>query len=150
MGGGRVRTKDGTQMHQTYKRLIRTGLCLVSLFVTTNISAEAADRLLSGRGIIEDPTKANAVLTTAASKGNAGAATKLGHIASESKNYVEALKHYRIAANLGEPTAMLCIGIQYKNGWGVTRDDAEALSWLRKAAEGGSDYAKQILSQLNN
>ena len=111
--------------------------------------ADLADRLLTGRGLKADPAKAKAILEKAALNGNAGAATKLGHIASKSSAYEEALKYYRMAANLGEPTAMFCIAIQYKNGWGVTRDDEEALNWLRKAAEHGNDHAKQVLSKLN-
>ena len=112
--------------------------------------ADLADRLLSGRGVSIDREKAMTVLETAASNGNIGAVTKLGHIASESKDYEQALEYYRVAAERGEATAMLCIAIQYQNGWGVQKDLEQALNWLQKAADHGSEMAAQILAKVEN
>lgn len=111
-------------------------------------AVELAGRLLTGRGISIDREKAMTILEIAVSNGNAAAATQLGHIAGESKDYKKAQEYYRIAAERGDSTAMLCIGIQYENGWGVPVDHEQGMVWLKKAADHGNEMAIQILDKI--
>jgi TPR repeat protein len=68
----------------------------------------------------------------------AGDELRLGDTAYAAKNYAEALRHYRKAAERGDAAAAYSIGRLYHRGQGVARDDAEALRWSRKAAEQGN------------
>ena len=56
----------------------------------------------------------------------------------------EAVRWYRLAAEQGNATAQLNLGVMYAKGEGVPKDDAEAVRWFRLAAEQG--YAA---AQLN-
>ena len=63
----------------------------------------------------------------------------------DKKNYTEAVKWYRKAAEQGHAGAQNNLGYCYKNGYGVTKDYAEAVKWYRKAAEQGNDLAQYNL-----
>jgi TPR repeat protein len=57
----------------------------------------------------------------------------------------EAIRLYREAAELNNPTAIYNLGWMYANGRGVSKDEAEALRWYRKSAElGVSDGMYQL------
>ena len=58
------------------------------------------------------------------------------------------MKWYRKAAEQGNATAQYNIGVCYDNGYGVTKDYAEAVKWYRKAAAQGYDSAKDRLKKL--
>lgn len=58
-----------------------------------------------------------------------------GLAAYNAKNYAEALKWYKLAADKGQPFAMNNLGIMYLTGNGVKIDDKEAFRWLKKAAD---------------
>jgi uncharacterized protein len=45
----------------------------------------------------------------------------------------------------GYANAQFQLGFLYRNGWGVPRDYAEALKWLRRAAAQGDRYAQSNL-----
>jgi TPR repeat protein len=51
------------------------------------------------------------------------------------RNYAEAIKWYRMAADSGHPAAQLNLGLMYANGQGTTRDLVEAYKWCLLAAE---------------
>ena len=51
------------------------------------------------------------------------------------KDYVEAVKWYRKAAEQNVAEAQYSLGLCYANGRGVEKDDVEAARWTRKAAE---------------
>ena len=53
------------------------------------------------------------------------------------KDYSEAAKWYRKAAEQGAPYAQTALGTMYGQGRGVSRDYSEAMIWYRKAAEQG-------------
>ena len=62
----------------------------------------------------------------------------------DAKNYAEALKCYREAAEQGnDPAAQTGLGKLYYYGRGVTKDYTEAMKWFKKAQEQG--YARAIL-----
>ncbi len=60
----------------------------------------------------------------------------------DKKNYTEAVKWYRKAAEQGYADAQCNLGYCYKQGNGVTKDYAEAVKWFRKAAEQGDAVAQ--------
>lgn len=55
----------------------------------------------------------------------------------KAKNYVEAVKWYRKAAEQGLAEAQYNLGVCYANGQGITQSYTEAVKWYRKAAEQG-------------
>ena len=57
---------------------------------------------------------------------------------------------YRKAADLGDALGMYNLGVCYYNGTGVTKDEAEAVKWWRKAADLGNAEAKEILAKINS
>ncbi len=61
------------------------------------------------------------------------------------KDYSEAVKWYRKAAEQGDADAQNNLGDCYKNGWGVPQDYSEAVKWYRKAAEQGNVFAQYNL-----
>ncbi|MBQ0062898.1 MAG: sel1 repeat family protein [Prevotella sp.] len=61
------------------------------------------------------------------------------------KNYTEAAKWFRKAAEQGDADAQYNLGACYYNGYGVTKSYAEAAKWYRKAAEQGDADAQCML-----
>ena len=52
------------------------------------------------------------------------------------KDRVEALKWYRMAADQGNAKAQMEIGVRYAKGWDVEQDYVEAYFWLSLAEKG--------------
>lgn len=73
-----------------------------------------------------------------AEQGKLMAQLELGDRFQKGKNYTEAIKWYRIAAENGMGTAADRLGVLYTNGRGVKKDKLEAARWFLKAAENGS------------
>ena len=88
-------------------------------------------------------------LLDSANAGYASAQNKLGYMYEKgegvTKDYAEALKWFRKAAEQGNAKAQYNLGVMYINGEGVTQDYAEALKWFRKAAEQGDAGAQYNL-----
>jgi hypothetical protein len=61
------------------------------------------------------------------------------------KNYPLAWRHLFPLAKQGDREAQRRIGIMYRHGLGVARNDLEALKWYRKAAEQGHVKAQNSL-----
>ncbi len=61
------------------------------------------------------------------------------------RDYPEAMKWYRLAADHGYAAAQNNVGQMYKKGEGVPRDDAKAVKWYKKAAEKGDAQAQSNL-----
>jgi len=61
-----------------------------------------------------------------------------GNTSVRNKDYPEAMRRYRQAADMGDAGAMNNIGWLYQNGRGVPVDYAEALRWYRQAADLGA------------
>ena len=84
----------------------------------------------------------------AASKPSAVDAAKYyndGVKAYNAKNYTEAVRLYRIAAEQGYADAQCNLGYCYERGLGVEKDPKEAVKWYRKAAEQGFARAQYNL-----
>ena len=69
---------------------------------------------------------------------------QLGRAHDKDKNYTEAFKWYRKAADQGHVNAQFSLGVMYDFGLGVAEDNAEAFKWYRKAADQG-----QVKAQFN-
>jgi TPR repeat protein len=78
-------------------------------------------------------------LETAAGRGHAGAAFRLGKIYADGEltpqNPEASLKYYRLAAAAGVSEAQHNLGAVHATGRGVKRDYAEGLAWLILAAK---------------
>ena len=61
------------------------------------------------------------------------------------KNFVEAVKWYRKAAEQGEDDAQVALGKFYATGKGVEKDFVEGVKWFRKAAEQGDAGGQHML-----
>jgi hypothetical protein len=59
-----------------------------------------------------------------------------------------ALTLCRRAAEQGGAEAQYNLGVMYAKGRGVEQNEAEALQWIRKAADQGNEPAKQALERL--
>lgn len=62
--------------------------------------------------------------------------------------YLEAAKWFQKAAAQGDAEAEYELGILYSQGYGVLKDERQAVVWLRKAAMGGSRMAQSELGWL--
>jgi hypothetical protein len=62
------------------------------------------------------------------------------------KDYEEAVKWYRKAANKDHTQAQYNLAQMYSRGQGVLKDDKEATKWYKKAADKGHVGAKDVLN----
>jgi S1-C subfamily serine protease len=73
---------------------------------------------------------------------------KRGEVAFAAKEFSEALRWFRQAADKRHTDAMNKIGIMYAMGQGVEVDYAMAMSWFRQAAQMGNTYAMGNVGEL--
>ena len=71
--------------------------------------------------------------------------SRRGDDAYDKKDYEEAVKWYRKAAEQGHAAAQYNLGVCYRNGIGISTDESEAVKWYRKAAEQGHAAAQYKL-----
>ena len=85
-----------------------------------------------------------------ANAGDAIAQNYLGlmYAQGEAKDYAEAAKWYRLAAEQGHASAQYHLGVMYSNGTGVPEDVVEALKWYHKSAERGHVSAQLRLASV--
>ncbi len=92
------------------------------------------------------------VRATVLKKAQAMAQTDLGHMylwgLGVSKNYAEAIRWYREAAQQGIALAQTGLGYMYYNGLGVSQNHAEAIRWYREAAQQGNATAQTSLGHM--
>jgi len=82
------------------------------------------------------------------SSGNAHELFKRGETAFAAKEFSEAFRWFRQAADKRHSDAMNKIGIMYAMGQGVEVDYATAMGWFRQAAEMGNTYAMGNVGEL--
>ncbi|HEV2185583.1 MAG TPA: toll/interleukin-1 receptor domain-containing protein [Stellaceae bacterium] len=68
--------------------------------------------------------------------------------ALDRKEYLEAMRWYRQAADQGNTNAQTHVGYLYEKGLGVPQNYSEALSWYRKAADRGHAAAQRNIGSL--
>ena len=83
----------------------------------------------------------------AAKKGDAKAQLELGMRSVKEKDYAEAVKWFRKAADKGNAEAQCMLGVCYAKGQGVEKDPKQAVGWYRKAADQGQKEAQGNLAQ---
>jgi hypothetical protein len=76
-----------------------------------------------------------------AASGKAAAQALLGERFLAEKNYGEAFKWLRRAAEQGDVEAQQRLGYMYEAGLGVARDEARAGRWYRRAMQSGDVWA---------
>jgi TPR repeat protein len=59
-----------------------------------------------------------------------------------------AVKWYRLAAEQGDVSAQINLGLMYDNGQGVIQDYKNAVKWYRLAAEQGDAFAQNNLGLM--
>jgi TPR repeat protein len=59
--------------------------------------------------------------------------------------YDEAHQLCQSLANEGQAKAMNCLGVMYRNGQGVSKDQGQAIEWFRKAAQKHDAHAENNL-----
>lgn len=74
-------------------------------------------------------------------------ARALNALATKESN-IEAVSHYRRAAERGHLVAMNNLGLVLANGIGTDKDDSQAASWYRRAAEKGLLVAMDNLASM--
>ena len=72
-------------------------------------------------------------------------ASRLGMEYYQQRNYPEAVKYFRYAAENGCAASQTLLGMCYSNGYGVPKDDGEAVYWYQKAVNQGNDSAMMLL-----
>jgi formylglycine-generating enzyme required for sulfatase activity/TPR repeat protein len=111
--------------------------------------ARLGQKYLDGSGVEKNPFEALNLYREAAEQGDALAQFSLGTLYFSGKsngledNFAEAAKWYRKAADQGLTLAQVSLGDCYRLGRGVTKDDAQALLWYRKAFDSYSKEAEQ-------
>lgn len=73
---------------------------------------------------------------------------KKGWIASESGDFVTAIKEWKLLSEQGYSAAQYELGSIYHNGKGSEKDHDEALKWYRLAAKKGHPDAQYALAQM--
>jgi len=80
-----------------------------------------------------------------AKQGHAPSQYVVGLMEDVAKNYSEAVRWFRAAAEQGFASAQESLGSMYYNGHGVSQDYKEAVRWSRAAAEQGHSGAQNNL-----
>jgi TPR repeat protein len=109
--------------------------------------------LMLGRGGPVDERGALALYRRAAEQGSPTAEANIAGVywvgaAGVTKDRVEAVRHYQIAAKGGNVVAERMLAIAYGTGDGVERDDAQQLAWARKAAAQGDAVSQNTVGYL--
>jgi hypothetical protein len=107
-----------------------------------------------GRGMKENEPTAMELWEKSAAQGNTEAMFQLGKAytfgSQIAKNIadpdVEAAKWYYKAASAGHAEAQFSLGLMFLVGKGVVEDRAEALRWIRLAADHGQAEARRFLA----
>jgi TPR repeat protein len=118
---------------------------------------ELGEMFARGAGVTKNYDTAMDWFKKAAAQGDVQAYYQLGSLPLETAYYARtpdtydlalpnAIKWFRKAAELGDHTGEVCLGIMIGRGKGVPKDEAEGLRWLQKAADQGSDEAARVIS----
>ena len=66
------------------------------------------------------------------------------------KDYTEAVRWYKKAAEDGDAYSQFLLGFMYRRGQGVEKDLYEAMDWLKKAVKNGSEHAEKEVDTLKS
>ncbi len=102
-----------------------------------------------GKGVPIDLAQAQSWLERAARKGHVDAAATLGLLLFQNGNQVTAMRWLKMAAQAGEPRALLMVGTALYNGDGVPADPVTAYAYVSRAAAQGLPPAKATLADMD-
>jgi hypothetical protein len=101
-----------------------------------------------GRGVPQDPAQAQGWYERAARNGHLNAQATLGLMLFETGNRIAGLRWLGLAADRGEPRAMLIYGTALFNGIGMPRDPLLGYVYVRRSATSGFAPAKDTLAEI--
>src|SRR5947209_18915 len=102
-----------------------------------------------GRGVPTNLAAAQEWFERSASKGDVDAEVSLGLLLFQNGNQSGGLRWLRLAADKGEPRAMLVYGTALFNGDGVPQDPVRGYAYVSGAAAQGLQPAKDTLAQMD-
>lgn len=103
-----------------------------------------------GKGVVIDLAQAQNWLERSARKGHVDAQTTLGLLLFQNGNRVSAMRWLTLAAEAGEPRALLMVGTALYNGDGVAVDQVKAYAYVSRAAAQGLAPAKATLADMDS
>lgn len=102
-----------------------------------------------GRGVPTNLALAKDWLEKAATQGHVDAETTLGLLLFQNSEQPAALKWLKLAAEAGEPRAMLVYGTALFNGDTVTQDPIAGYAYVYRANASGLAAARDVVAQLD-
>lgn len=102
----------------------------------------------AGKVVQQDGPAGKEMICRAAAQGHTDALFNLGELLRLTGDTEEAARCYHQAAEQGSVHAQEMLGRMYICGMGVPEDMHAALSWLRKAADQGSEQAQQWVAEI--
>lgn len=102
-----------------------------------------------GRGVPTNLSLAKAWLERAAGQNHVDAETTLGLLLFQNGDQAAGLKWLKLAAEAGEPRAMLVYGTALFNGDSLTQDPVKGYAYVYRANASGLPAAKAILAQID-
>lgn len=106
------------------------------------------NRYSDGNGVTKDAAAASAWWTKAAVQGNVRAQHNLGMAFERNKDYSNAMKFYRLAAEQGFSRSQSALGGMYFGGRGTAIDLREAEKWFRLSVAQGDSTGQVSLGCL--
>jgi TPR repeat protein len=104
--------------------------------------------MLSNNNSQEEITSHAKLLLNSSEANEADTQTLLGDMYRNLREYEEAVKWYRKAADQGYAKAQSSLGVRYRDGNGVEKNYEEAMKWCRKAAVQGHAPAQNNLGTM--
>jgi len=102
-----------------------------------------------GKGVPLDLAQAQGWLERAARKGHVDAQATLGLLLFQNGNRISAMRWLKMAADTGEPRALLIVGTAMYNGDGVAADPVTAYAYVSRAAAQGLAPAQATLADMD-
>jgi len=102
-----------------------------------------------GKGVPLDLAQAQGWLERAARKGHVDAQATLGLLLFQNGNRISAMRWLKMAADTGEPRALLIVGTALYNGDGVAADPITAYAYVSRAAAQGLAPAQATLADMD-
>ena len=101
-----------------------------------------------GQGTLPLYEEAFKWLKQSADKGNINSMVEMATIYVKSYQYEEAFNLYKRVAEKGDARGMYMLGVMYKTGQGVAKNETEAKRWYQQSADKGNEKAKEALQQF--
>ena len=94
------------------------------------------------------------ILRRAAARGSAPALRAIGLIylrgeGDTPQDLAQAVRWFQASARQGDAESMYVLGVMYRRGYAVEANQAQAITWLQRAADAGYTRASAVLSAMN-